>query len=153
MEMVSAGVGWGGRAVDCQGQWQADLSPVWRPRGVSVARASFLHCATSGKAAAVIGARVLGCGKAGRFLLAPLEARTAFPCPARLPLRDHSPTRRPTRPHSPTPDLAKRYETGWDPSSALGLRGPFSPWEAVYSRLFWWSTGTSANTAECHPAL
>lgn len=113
-----------------------------------MARASFLPCATSGKAAAVIGARVLGCGKAGRFLLVPLEARTAPPYPARLPLRDHSPTKDPTCPHSPIPDLAKRCKTGWDPSSALGLQGPFSPWESICIRLFWWSTGFGRNLCQ-----
>lgn len=98
---------------------------------------------------------MLGCGKAGGFSSSRWKPeRLSYP--ARLHSETHSPTKDRTRPHSPIPDLAKRYKTGWDPSSALGLRVPFLRGNQFVSDFFGGRqglAGTSANSCtQCHPA-
>lgn len=111
-----------------------------------MARAGFLHCATSGNAAAMMRVRLLRCGKAGRFLLASLEAKSGSSRPSLLLVRDQQPHGKTVLVLSPpTPVL---------PSSVSLGATPFSPWgSGVYSRLSLLDdqclTGSSAKYRQC----
>lgn len=91
-----------------------------------MARAGFLHCATSGNAAAAMRVRLLPCGKAGRFLLAPLEAKSGSSRPSPSGPRSAAPQKDRTRPFSPHSGFAELSKPGCDPLFSMGIRSLFS---------------------------
>lgn len=125
---------------------------------VRVARAGFLHCATSGNAAVVIPARVLCCGKAGRFLFSSLEARKGFSRPSPTPgLRPAAPSKDQTRPLFPHSRLfGALLSLGGTPP--LASRDPFLSGDQEFildflccSTSVW--QGALLNAVECHSIL
>lgn len=125
---------------------------AWSPVGVKIAWRVPVSCTAQqvGTPPPVVRVRVLCCGKAGRFLLAPRDTKSGSsrPSPSRSP-RSAAPRKDRTSPFSPHCGFAELSKPGWTPFSPRG--------SGVYPRLSLLVdqclTENSAKYRQCHSTL